>query len=71
MTIIAHCFLPCLTCGGGVDQDARRQEEKEYREHPDAADKGFIRGLEFLRERGVIGDFKVMFILPFSTHQQD
>ena len=40
-------------------QKARRREEQEYVEHPDAADKGFTLGLQFLRDRGVIGGSKV------------
>ena len=47
-------------------KDVRRKEEQQYVEHPDAAEKGFSKGLQFLRDRGVIGGSKVGKLLALA-----
>ena len=48
----------------GPLQEARRREEQEYVRHPVAADRGISSGMQYLRERGMIGRGMVR---PHST----
>jgi hypothetical protein len=54
LNLISLSLSLCVCVWCNAMQEVRRKEERDYVEHPDAADKGFSRGLQFLRDRGVL-----------------